>query len=431
MVEKPKKIRGAEAMAQWEAVRTKYERLRSVMDERARRWWAGSEALAYGRGGVSLVSDATGLSRSTVARGKREIVGEPEEREAGGSRIRRRGGGRKRVTENQPGLLGALEALVDPATRGDPMSPLRWTCKSLRQLSKELKARGYVVGIDTVASLLKTQNYSLQGTRKNLEGASHPDRNAQFEYIAAQSQQFVQSGEPVISVDTKKKEVVGPFKNAGREYQPKGTPELVRIHDFPDPELGKDIPYGVYDIARNNGWVNVGIDHDTADFAVESIRRWWMQMGSAEYPKARRLLITADAGGSNGYRVRAWKLHLQGLTDELGLEITVCHFPPGTSKWNKIEHRMFCHITKNWRGRPLVSHETIVSLIAAATTEKGLKIRAGLDTGKYPIGVKVSDQDLATMALERAAFHGEWNYTFMPRSAKTPSAGSPVVEIFD
>jgi len=321
-------------------------------------------------------------------------------------------GGRKRLTEKQPGLVAALEKLVDPATRGDPMSPLRWTSKNVAKLASALQVQGFKIGPDSVAALLKANNYSLQSNRKTLEGAAaHPDRDAQFHYIADSSAEFMAAGQPVISVDTKKKELVGTFHNGGREYQPKGSPEPVKTHDFKDPKLGKIIPHGVYDPAANVGWVSVGIDHDTADFAIESLRRWWRTMGSQAYPEAQRLLITADCGGSNGYRTRAWKLGLQHLADELGLEVTVCHFPPGTSKWNKIEHRLFCHITQNWRGRPLVSHEVVVNLIANTTTKKGLRVQAVLDTGRYPTGVKVTDAQMATVNLSPAEFHGEWNYT--------------------
>ena len=411
MVGGPGKDRGAKADTALESIRVKFERVREVLDERAQRWWAGNEALAYGRGGVTLVHEATGMSRSTVRAGMREIT----QKVVRGGRIRAPGGGRKRVTEKQPGLLKALERLVDPATRGDPMSPLRWTSKSTQRLAAALQAEGYQVSADTVGTLLREQDYSLQGNRKTLEGSSHPDRDAQFQYIAALSQQFMEAGQPVISVDTKKKELVGQFKNAGREYQPTGHPEQVGTYDFKDPELGKGIPYGAFDPVHNAGYVNVGIDHDTADFAVESIRRWWKMMGAETYPTAKQLLVTADCGGSNGYRVRAWKFGLQALADELDLKISVCHFPPGTSKWNKIEHRLFSHITQNWRGRPLVSHEVIVNLIANTTTRTGLRVQAALDTGRYPKGRKITKEQMATVNLERAEFHGDWNYTIKPR----------------
>jgi hypothetical protein len=400
-------------------IRAKYKRLMAAMDERMRRLWAGSEAISYGWGGVTLVSEATGLSRNTVAAGRQSIqhkTGATTPGPGEARRIRHPGGGRKRLTHSYPKLTADLEALVDPSTRGDPMSPLRWTCKSLRRLARELKSQGYEVSPQTVGELLREMDYSLQANRKLREGESHPDRNAQFEYVTARTQEFLGRGQPIVSIDTKKKELVGKFKNPGREWQPEGSPEAVGMHDFLDPELGKAIPYGVFDPASNSGWVSVGIDHDTAAFAVESVRRWWRQMGSKVYPQAAELLITADAGGSNGYRARWWKVQLQGLADELGLQISVCHFPPGTSKWNKIEHRMFCHITENWRGRPLVSHEVIVNLISNTTTTKGLRIQACLDTNSYPTGIKVTDQQMADLRIKPADFHGEWNYTISPRS---------------
>jgi len=336
-------------------------------------------------------------------------------------RARGPGGGRKKTTELDPTIVSDLGALVESTTRGDPMSPLRWTCKSTSQLSTELAKAGHAVSPPTVAALLHAMDYSLQGNRKTREGTSHPDRNAQFEYINAQARDYQQRGQPVISVDTKKKELVGDFKNGGREWRPKGHPEHVRVHDFKDPTLGKAIPYGVYDVARNEGWVNVGIDHDTPAFAVQSIRCWWLQMGTHLYPNASELLITADGGGSNSSRARLWKTQMQALADELNLRIAVCHFPPGTSKWNKIEHRMFCHITQNWRGRPLVSHEVIVNLIAATSTKTGLRIQAKLDTERYPTGITVSDAELASLQVEHAEFHGEWNYAFTPRETPTGS----------
>jgi len=413
MVAGQSKDRGPKANETLASIRAQFERMREVLDERARRWWAGNEALAYGRGGMMLVHEATGMSRSTIRSGMREIA---EKRVQQRGRIRAPGGGSKRLTEKQPGLLQALERLVDPVTRGDPMSPLRWTSKSTQHLAEALQSEGHRVSADTVGRLLKELDYSLQANRKTLEGSSHPDRDAQFRYIATRSQEFMQAWQPVISVDAKKKELVGQFKNGGREYQRKGQPEPVRTHDFMDPELGKGIPYGTFDPAQNAGYVNVGIDHDTADFAVESIRRWWKLMGAASYPEAQELLVTADCGGSNGYRVRAWKYGLQGLADELGLRISVCHLPPGTSKWNKIEHRLFSHITQNWRGRPLVSHEVIVNLIANTTTRTGLRVQATLDTGRYPKGRKITKEQMATVNLERAEFHGEWNYTIKPRA---------------
>jgi hypothetical protein len=361
------------------------------------------------------VSEATGLSRQTIALGVGEIqrhsVVEPVP-PGESQRIRQPGAGRKSAVEKQPELRAALERLVEPQTRGDPMSPLRWTCKSLQKLTQELKQEGFSVSPPTVGQLLVDLGFSLQANRKTQEGAQHPDRDAQFAHIAQRTTQVMQAGHPVISIDAKKKELVGNFKNAGREWEPQGLPVGVEVHDFAE---AKAIPYGVYDLGRNCGWVNVGIDHDTAEFAVESIRRWWKQMGQSAYPQASELLITADAGGSNGYRIRLWKMALQRLADELGLSLSVCHLPPGTSKWNKIEHRMFCHITQNWRGRPLVSHEVVVNLIAATTTQKGLFIQADLDTSLYPKGIKISDQELAQVNSKPDPFHGEWNYSICPR----------------
>ena len=352
----------------------KYLSLAPMMDERMRRQWAASEARAYGWGGVRAVSGAIGMSPNTIRRGLAEL----ENRQANPDapldlRVRRPGGGRKALTENDPALVDALEHLVDPVTRGDPESPLRWTCKSTTQLAAALTRQGHALSPRSVGRLLNAAGYSLQSNRKTLEGASHPDRNAQFEHISHTVQAFQSRGQPVISVDTKKKELVGAFKNVGREWQPKGDPDKVKIYDFVDPELGKAIPYGVYDLSSNQGWVSVGVDHDTARFAVEAIRRWWRKMGSPRYPNARQLLITADGGGSNGSRCRLWKVALQDLASQLGLTIHVCHFPPGTSKWNKIEHRMFCHITENWRGKPLISHDIIINLIASTATKAGLK----------------------------------------------------------
>jgi hypothetical protein len=395
------------------AIRAKFEGLRPHLDERRRRLWAAAEALALGRGGETAVAAATGLRRNTIRAGIGEL-------RAGGpavpdQRVRAPGGGRKARAAGDPAPLRDLEALVEPLTRGDPMSPLRWTCKSTRQLAAELSGRGHPVSHQTVAELLRALRYSLQGNRKTKEGAGHPDRDAQFAHINAQTAAFQGRGQPVISVDTKKKELVGDFRNGGREWRPVGQPEAVRVHDFVDRDLGKAIPYGVYDLAANRGWVSVGTDHDTPAFAVQTVRRWWEQMGRPTYPEAAELLITADGGGSNGSRARLWKVELQRLADETGLRISVCHFPPGTSKWNKIEHRMFCHITQNWRGRPLVSHEVIVQLIGGTTTRAGLTIRAGLDTGAYPTGVKVSDTELAGVQLQPAEFHGDWNYTIHPR----------------
>ena len=380
------------------------------------RLWAANEALALGYGGVSAVARATELSRTTIHAGMAELARAAVAQEP--NRIRRSGAGRKKLTAKDPGLLGALNKLVDPVTRGDPESPLRWTSKSTTKLAQELKASGHPVSQRTVCDLLTGEGYSLQSVRKTREGAQHPDRDAQFQFLNGQVQAAMQARQPVISVDTKKKELVGDFKNAGQEWQKKKAPVEVRVHDFKDPVLGKAAPYGVYDLAANQGWVSVGIDHDTAEFAVESIRRWWQQMGQPLYPKAQRLLITADCGGSNGYRLRLWKVALQRFADETGLTLQVRHLPPGTSKWNKIEHRMFCHITQNWRGRPLESLAVIVDLIGHTTTEKGLKIRAEIDTSTYPTGQTVSDEALRRVHLQPDEFHGEWNYSILP-GAKT------------
>ncbi|NHZ67123.1 ISAzo13 family transposase [Massilia genomosp. 1] len=399
-------------------IEEKYLALSSRLDEAALRIWAATEARSLGRGGVSAVAKAIGMSRTTIHAGIAEIAaGAPTTSTTNGKyiRVRAAGGGRKRLVDKDNGLLAALDGLVEPTSRGDPMSPLRWTCKSTYKLADELKRQGYVVSQRSVCELLNQMGYSLQSTRKTREGGKHEDRNAQFEHIAKAVSEFQSSGDPVISVDTKKKELIGDFKNAGAEWQPAGTPEEVRVYDFIDPELGKVAPYGVYDLSNNNGWVNVGIDHDTAEFAVESIRRWWREMGATAYPGAKRLLITADCGGSNGYRVRLWRLELQKLADELKIPIQVTHLPPGTSKWNKIEHRMFCHITANWRGRPLISREVVVNLIGATTTREGLHIKATLDENSYQKGLKVSDEDLATLVIERDDFHGEWNYRLKPR----------------
>ena len=386
------------------------------MVERMRRQWAASEAQTYGRGGVSAVSDATGMSRNTIRKGLIELTARKKHPRAPVStRIRREGGGRKRLTETDPGLARALDRLIEPTTRGDPMSPLRWTCKSTMNLAQGLTRQGHPIGAWTVGAMLKQAGYSLQSNRKTKEGASHPDRNAQFEYINSSVERFQQRGEPVISVDTKKKELVGPFKNGGREWQPKGKPEEVVIHDFVDEQLGKVIPYGVFDLSLNEGWVSVGIDHDTAQFAVQAIVRWWQKMGAKRYPRARELLITADGGGSNGSRCRLWKVALQDLATRLGVPVHVRHFPPGTSKWNKIEHRMFSHITENWRARPLVSHEVIINLIANTKTRSGLRIRAELDLAQYPTGIKVTDTELKALNLKQAEFHGDWNYAILPR----------------
>ena len=393
----------------------KYRALAQMMDERMRRRWAAAEAQAYGWGGLQAVSGAVGMSPNTIRKGLSELAAREENPdEPLGRRLRREGGGRKRCTEADPELIETLQSLVEPTTRGDPMSALRWTCKSTSNLAEELTQQGHPVSPRTVGRLLSADGYSLQSNRKTKEGDSHPDRNAQFEHINLMVTRFQQRGEPVISVDTKKKELIGQFKNGGREWRPKGRPEEVKVHDFVDKELGKVIPYGVYDLSENKGWVSVGIDHDTARFAAEAIRRWWKKMGAKRYRDARELLITADGGGSNGSRCRLWKLALQELATKMEMPIHVCHFPPGTSKWNKIEHRMFCHITQNWRGRPLVSHEVIIQLIANTRTKTGLKIRAALDSGRYPTGIKVSDEELAALKIKRAKFHGDWNYALLP-----------------
>ena len=396
-------------------VKTKYEKVAPWLDEKRRRLWAAAEAEQLGYGGVAGVARATGLARNTILAGLKELArGRPSAKAAAPEdeeRVRRPGAGRKRLSEKDPRLVAALEALVQPYTRGDPMNPLRWTCKSTERLATELARQGHPVGARTVAGLLRELRYSLQVNQKTREGASHPDRNAQFEHINAQTRAFQQRHQPVISVDAKKKESVGNFKNSGREWRPQGQPRPVNLHDFVDEELGKVTPYGVYDLAGNRGWVNVGTDHDTPEFAVASIRRWWQRMGRVAYPHARELLILADAGGSNGYRPRLWKTSLHRLAVETGLRISVCHFPPGTSKWNKIEHRMFCHITENWRGQPLISHEVIIQLIGSTTTKTGLRIRAGLDKRGYPAGIKISKAELRSIGVEPAAFHGEWNYT--------------------
>lgn len=392
-------------------VRKKFALLEPILDEQARRLWSAAEAQALGRRGISVVSRATGLSRTTIHQGVKDIVGLREKKALEGKRIRAPGGGRKPISEHDPTLRQDIERLVQPTTRGDPEPPLRWTCKSTRQLAAALQEQGHTVGRQKVAGLLSELGYSLQANRKTKEGADNPDRDAQFNYINEQVAEFLQSSQPVISVDTKKKELVGDFKNAGQEWQPQGEPELVKGHDFPDPELGKANPYGVYDQGANVGWVSVGTDHDTAEFAVESIRRWWFKMGRSRYPDATKLLITADCGGSNGYRVRLWKVALQKFSNETGLCISISHFPPGTSKWNKIEHRMFSCISMNWRGRPLISHETIVNLIGSTTTRAGLTINAELDANLYEKGIHVSDEELEMVNLTKAKFHGEWNYS--------------------
>lgn len=400
-----------------ERIRLKFRSLDAVLDERSRRQWAASEARECGYGGVTAVALATGLARNTIAAGVRELeYRERHPNEPVSVRLRQSGAGRKRLTDSDPALVVALEALVEPLTRGDPESPLRWTCKSTRRLATELTSQGHPVGYRTVAWLLHEAGYSLQANRKTREGNQHPDRNAQFEFINAQATRFQKRRQPVISVDTKKKELVGDFKNGGREWRPEGKPEKVRVHDFQDKELGKAIPYGVYDVTNNQGWVSVGIDHDTAYFATASIRRWWREMGSGRFPRANELLITADGGGSNSHRTRLWKVALQQLANDLGMKLTVSHFPPGTSKWNKVEHRLFSFITQNWRGKPLASIQVIVNLIAATRTRKGLIVKAALDEARYETGIEVTDEQMAKLNLEPAAFHGEWNYTIMPKT---------------
>jgi hypothetical protein len=391
--------------------RQKYRTLAPTLTERARRIWAATEARAAGRGGIAGVARATGISTTTIWRGLQEL--KTKSRLAAG-RVRRPGGGRKTALSKDPTLRADLEGLVEPTASGDPMSPLRWTSKSVRHLADSLRRMGHQVSHQLVAELLRAAGYSLQANRKTREGPPHPDRDAQFRYINQEVRRYQSARQPVVSVDTKKKELVGDFKNAGRQWRRRGEPTPVRVHDFLVPEQGKAIPYGVYDLTRNAGWVSVGIDHDTATFAVRTIQRWWQQMGRPRYPRARSLLITADAGGSNGTRVRLWKWELQGLADRTGLAITVCHFPPGTSKWNKIEHRLFSYISTNWRGRPLVSLAVIVSLIAATRTAAGLRVRCELDRGQYPKGREVSDTEMATVRLEPHRFHGDWNYTIHP-----------------
>jgi transposase len=396
-----------------DAIKQRFTSLEPFLDERLRRLHAAAEAKAFGYGGIAAVARATGVSRRAIGNGLKELAAPAVSSD---KRIRQPGGGRKRTVAKDTTLLHDLEQLVEPVSRGDPESPLRWTCKSVRKLADELNHQGHQVSHRLVAELLQGLGFSLQANRKTREGASHPDRNAQFEHINAQVQAYQSAGQPVISVDTKKKELIGDFKNGGRELRPQGDPETVRVHDFVIPELGKATPYGVYDVTHNLGWVNVGIDHDTASFAVESIRLWWRLMGQPRYPNAQRLLITADGGGSNGSRLRLWKVELQKLAAETGLEIAVCHLPPCTSKWNKIEHRLFSYISQNWRGKPLISHEVIVNLIAATTTKTGLKVSCHLDTQAYPTGTVVTDDELAQVNLRRDDFHGEWNYIISPQT---------------
>jgi transposase len=391
-------------------IRTKYRRLQSDLNERGRRRWAAVEAASLGHGGIVVVSAATGLAHTTIRRGLQDL----DAADDASGRQRRAGAGRKSAEATHPGLLAALDMLVEPATRGDPQSPLRWTCKSTRRLAAELAATGYPVSPTTVRQLLQEAGYSLQANRKTREGASHPDRDAQFRHIHRRVRAQQRSGQPTISVDTKKKEIVGNQKNAGRGWRPKRTPIEVDMHDFPDPKKGKAVPYGVYDLRHNEAWVSVGVSSDTAEFAAASIRRWWQRMGRDRHPVAGRLLITADSGGSNASRSRLWKVELQRFSTMTGLEIEVCHFPPGTSKWNKIEHRLFCHVTRNWQGQPLESFAVIVNLIGATTTEKGLKVHARLDATRYEKGRKVTDEELAAVNLHPHHFHGEWNYIIKP-----------------
>jgi transposase len=397
------------------AVADKFRNLSFLMNEKLKRRWAGCEAMALGRGGISAVAEATGLSRTTIRKGIQEIKEQyPELVQDIRGRIRAPGAGRPSVEHTDPTVTSDLEKLVDPATRGEPTSPLLWTSKSTRKLAEELQKKGHQVSARTVARLLHQMGFSLQANRKTREGKQHPDRDAQFKHINKKVRSFQRRGQPVISVDAKHRELLGDFKGKGREWEPKGAPQEVRTHDFKDEELGVAIPYGVYDQTQNDGWVSVGIDHNTAEFAVESIRQWWRRMGCQRYPDANELLITADAGSSNGYRCRLWKVCLQQLADDLGLRIMVCHFPPGTSKWNKIEHLMFCQITENWRGRPLLSRGVVVNLIANTRTTKGLTIKASLDVNSYDTGVEVSPEEIAALNIHRDKFHGDWNYTLRP-----------------
>jgi transposase len=397
-----------------EMIKQRYALISPFLDERQRRLYLAAEAKVIGYGGVSTVSRMTGVSRSAISAGY-EDYDQAKEQKLSPGRIRKEGGGRKRTVATDVTLKTDLEALIEPVTRGDPESPLRWTCKSVRNLSDELNRMGHKTSHRMVAELLHEMDYSLQANRKTLEGESHPDRNAQFEFINQKVKDLQTMEQPVISVDTKKKELVGDFKNGGKELRPKGDPEKVRVHDFKILELGRVAPYGIYDMTHNIGWVNVGIDHDTSAFAVESVRRWWYSMGRGLYPNAKQLMVTADGGGSNGYRIKLWKLELQKLADETGLSIQVSHFPPGTSKWNKIEHRLFAFISQNWRGKPLISHEVIVKLIAATSNKAGLKVECQLDTNIYPKAIKVSDEEMAEINIQRDSFHGEWNYTISPK----------------
>ena len=393
------------------SVKSKFASLKSILNERARRLWAASEARELGWGGIDVVQTATGISHSTIRKGIRQLTEQSKSEPLPLNRSRRKGGGRKGILHYDPKIAEALESLIDPVTRGDPESPLRWTCKSTRHLADELTEKQHQISPRKVAELLHQLGYSLQANRKTREGINHPDRNAQFEYIYESIRKFHRSGQPVISVDTKKKELIGDFSNVGKEYRKKGFPVETRMHDFADKQLGKAIPYGVYDIESNEGWVSVGLNHDTAQFAANSILRWWQQMGQHRFPRATRLLITADAGGSNGWRTRLWKVALQQLADEIDLNLTVSHFPPGTSKWNKIEHRLFSFVTQNWRGKPLYDLQTVVNLISSTTTRAGLTVKSAVDDTYYEKGIKVSDQELERINLKRHDFHGEWNYT--------------------
>jgi hypothetical protein len=415
--EEPTRLYSRVRTQRQKVLKTQYERLRPFLDERGRRLWAANEAIGFGKGGVRAVAEALGMSSVTIIAGKKELMEDGAKQTTPMTgRQRRPGGGRKALVNKYPGIVEAIEVIVDPATRGDPMAPLRWTSKSLAKIREELERAGYKASTDSISDILREQlGYTLQGLKKTREGSSHEDRNAQFEHLNEKCRDFQDRDQPVVSVDAKKKELVGDFKNAGREWQPKGRPEEVRGHDFEDKKLGKAIPYGVYDIGQNQGWVSVGMDHDTAQFAVQSIAAWWGQMGRQAYPNAKELLITADAGGSNGYRTRLWKRELQRFADESGLTISVCHLPPGTSKWNKIEHRMFCHISQNWRGRPLISLETVVNLIANTRTSKGLTIHSALDQNSYEKGIKISDEEMAVLNITLDDFHGEWNYSIRPR----------------
>ncbi len=400
-------------------ITARFNALESILDERQRRLYAAVEAKVLGHGGVRRVYQATGVARGSILAGLKELERAQEEQwgpASGRRRVRGPGAGRKKLLDQNPAVRDALERLVEPTAVGDPESPLKWTCKSLMNLARELQAQGHVISHVSVSALLKEMGFGLQGNRKTLEGKGHPDRNAQFEFINQTAVAALSAAQPVISVDTKKKELVGQFKNGGKEWRPEGDPEEVNVYDFIDTELGRANPYGVYDVANNSAWVSVGVDHDTASFAVSTIQRWWHAMGKSAYPEARELTIMADGGGSNGSRVRLWKLELQRLANEENLTIKVCHFPPGTSKWNKIEHRLFSHISMNWRGRPLVSHEVIVNLIAATTTSKGLKVRAELDASLYPTGIKVTDRDFLSINIDRNDFHGEWNYMISPNT---------------